>query len=162
VAEDQPHDGQDGEPGEHHDELHPPDPEAGEADRAHDVDVEAADLAAREELNAVPHQEGQSDRHEQELEHVGAALSHGAPDPHLERDTERGGRAGRQQDGGDERHPDIHVEEERDVRAEGEQIAVGEVDEAEDPVDEPHGAQREVRARHEAVQRHLPDRARPP
>ena len=53
----------------------------------------------------------------------------------------------------DERRVQRHVERERDVGAEGQHVAVGEVDELQDPVDERQAdrAEREVRAGDDAV-----------
>ena len=110
-------------------------------------------------LDQGPDHEGEPDGHQQELEQAGPPCAHRPPHHLLEEDAEQRGRRHREEDAEYERHPPGDVHQVRHVGAEGEEVAVGEVDQLEDPVDEGEAdrAERVDRPEREAVEPGLRD-----
>ena len=80
----------------------------------------------------------------------------------VEHEREDGGGEHAEQRRGDDPEPERAVERVRGERAEGHEVAVGEVDEPQDPVDERDAdrGDRDHRSRHETVREQLPEHRR--
>ena len=123
------------------------------------VHVEGADLGPPDELDRVTDQEREPDRHQQELQQPGAARSHRAPHDLLEEDGQQSSGEHAEHDAEHQRAAPGDVHEERHVGTEREEVAVGEVDQLQDPVDERQAdrAERVHRAEREPVEAGLGD-----
>ena len=121
------------------------------------VDVEGARLRTPGEEDRLAEDEREPDRREEHAHEVRAPRAQGTPQREVEADRERSGRDHRRGGRDDHSEPKGRVECDRDERPEGHQVAVGEVDDPEDPVDErdPHGRDRIHGAGDQAVREEL-------
>ena len=101
--------------------------------------------------------EREADRDDEEAHDPGAPLPDRAPEAELERDPEERRHHHCEERSEDQALAPGHVHDERHVRAEDEVLAVGEVDDLEDPVDEREADRRDRddRSGHEAVRNEL-------
>ena len=129
---------------------------------ADDVDLERIDvvrawLRPPDEEDRLAQNERDADRGEEEAHEPRTAQSERPPEHDVERDREDGSRDHGEHRRRDHRQAEGRVREVPGERAEGHHVAVGEVDESEDPVDEgdADGGDRVHRAGDEAVHEQL-------
>ena len=128
-------------------------------DLAQHVLSQAARLAAGEELNRVADHHRKTDRDKKELQRACLLASHRLPHDPVENERDPSRRGDRQRRRRPERQAE-RVHSQGQVRAKRQQIAMGEIDDAQRAENErkAHGAEREVPGRDETVERRLPDR----
>ena len=143
--------------GDHHGHLDRADRQAEGVPGLVAVDVEQPVLPGPAELDQVADHERQPDRDQQQLQDAGAAPAHRAPQGGLQRKAHRRDRRQGRQDRHGQGHPGADVDREGHVAAERHEVAVGEVDELQDPVDQrqPDRAERVDGAARQAVDRGL-------
>ena len=109
-----------------------------------------------DERDRVPHHVGEPEREQEELQLADPLPSDRPPEHDLEREREPRRHHDTEQGGDDERQVE-RVRSDQHVRAEGEELAVGEVHEAEDAEDQRQadGAEREVVPGDDPVERRL-------
>ena len=117
--------------------------------------------ALGEQEQEVPEHERQPDSGHEEGEEPRPLAAHGAPEPELEDNAQDGRRDDREERREDDGVAPGDVDDEGGVGAEGEIVAVREVDDAQDPVDErdSDGGKSDDRARHDAVREELDELA---
>ena len=105
----------------------------------------------------MPEHQREPDRDDEEADDSGPPRSHRSPEDELEHDPEQGGCGHCEEDGGDHRTAQGDVDGEGHVGTEREVLAVGEVHDLEDSVDEgePDCRDGDDRARHEPVRDEL-------
>ena len=146
-----------GERDDHDPELGTADVQPAERDRRGDVRAELAHLGSRDELDDVAEHEREAEGHQQQLQDAGALAAHRPPHHRLEAEREQRRHHERERQRERERKAERGLREDRHVGAEREELAVREVHELQHAVDErqSRGAEREVRARDEPVDRRL-------
>ena len=124
------------------------------------IDAELLEIGARDVLDRVADDEREADRREQQLERTRPPAAQRPPEAELEHDREQRGHRQPEQGGEDDPEAERYVRAEGHVGPERQEVALREVDQPQDPVDEREadGCEREVRPGDEAVHRHLDDR----